>query len=134
MEKQKKVVDASVIVKWFMEEDNSDKARILRNEHVTGKTILVIPELAIAEVINALRYKKFEKEKLKEVNKILWEFEFKIERLNENLMQKTIETALQRSLTIYDSVYVALAHLHGVPLITADKEIVHLPNVVSLKE
>ena len=28
-------------------------------------------------------------EKLKEVNKILWEFEFKIERLNENLMQKT---------------------------------------------
>jgi len=34
VEKPKVVVDASVSAKWYLEEDHSDKARLLRDEFV----------------------------------------------------------------------------------------------------
>lgn len=43
------VVDASVALKWFIEEEGSDRAELL----LDGNTELVAPELIVAEVCNA---------------------------------------------------------------------------------
>jgi predicted nucleic acid-binding protein len=43
------VVDASVALKWFVEEDGSDEANAL----VTGGDILIAPDLIVPEVCNA---------------------------------------------------------------------------------
>ena len=50
------VLDASVILKWFLEEENSEKAITLKDGHSRGEFLVVIPDLAIYEVANALRY------------------------------------------------------------------------------
>src|SRR3989344_2628135 len=58
MEREKKIVDASVLVKLFSIEEDSNKAEYLIKNHVTEKIILIIPELLFLEVSNALKYKK----------------------------------------------------------------------------
>ena len=55
MERQKKIVDASVMVKIFAEEEDSDKASKLLEEHINGNVTLMAPELIFLETLNALR-------------------------------------------------------------------------------
>ena len=43
MEKTKVVIDASIVVKWFLEEEYSDKALKLRNDYVRGIISLAAP-------------------------------------------------------------------------------------------
>lgn len=50
------LLDASVILKWFLDEPDSDKAKIIKDNHVNGKFTIVIPDIAIYEIANALRY------------------------------------------------------------------------------
>ncbi|MEM2941687.1 MAG: type II toxin-antitoxin system VapC family toxin, partial [Thermoproteota archaeon] len=50
------VLDASVIVKWFSIEEDSDIAVEIRDKHVEGVLSIVSPDLALYEVVNALRY------------------------------------------------------------------------------
>ncbi len=52
----KVVLDASVVVKWYNEEDYSEKALLIRDDYTSGKVDLVEPYLLIYEVGNALRY------------------------------------------------------------------------------
>lgn len=65
------VLDASVILKWFMEETDTDKANTIKDDHITGKISITIPDLTIYEVGNALRYAKGFS--IKEVNECLQE-------------------------------------------------------------
>lgn len=134
MEKQKKVVDASVIVKWFVQEQFSDKIVDLMEKHSKGEVLLMAPELLFVEVLNALKYKKVSGNFLAAANKTLWNAQFKIAPLNESLLQKTLAISLKEGLTIYDSLYVAIAEVENCQMITADKELYKIPNVVSLEK
>ena len=133
MEREKKIVDASVLVKLFSIEEDSNKAEYLIKNHVTEKIILIIPELLFLEVSNALKYKKNDENKIKEANEKLWDFQFHIERLNKNIMDLAIKIALENNFTIYDSLYIALAQIYGAELITADEALLKIPNVKLLK-
>jgi len=133
MEKQTQIVDASIIVKWFTEEEFTDKALELKESQISESVEIVVPEIIFSEVINALRYKKFDENALIEANKTLWNMGFKIERATEFLINKAIALAKKYDLTIYDALYIALAHLHGAPLITADSSLYKIPNVVPLE-
>ena|SRR3989338_1757655 len=134
MEKQKKVLDASVIVKGFAREENSDKAIEIIKSHITNKTLIIVPELLFLEVINSFRFKNKNIYALKKINDDLIKFQFKTEKLNKDLMDKTIEISVKNNLTIYDALYVAIAQLHGCPLITADKGLYGIPNAIPLEK
>ena len=56
MEKETLVLDASVIVKWFCEEEYTDIALRLRDRFFVGELTIVVPELMFYEVSNAMRY------------------------------------------------------------------------------
>ena len=51
------VVDASVLVKWFLykQEADRDRALALRDLHISGRSIIFVPQLALLEVLNAIR-------------------------------------------------------------------------------
>ena len=52
------VIDSSVVVKWFSEEEKSSEAVTLRNSHVEGRLlILLTTPFLTCEVANALRHK-----------------------------------------------------------------------------
>lgn len=132
MAREKKVIDASVLVKLFLHEENDDKAFALVQDHVEGKTLIIVPELVFLEVINALRYKKQDLDALDKANQRLWKLQFHVERMNAFLLKRTAELALKFNLTLYDACYAALSSNFGAPLITADTALSKVPNVVLL--
>jgi predicted nucleic acid-binding protein len=50
------ILDASVILKWFVDEESSDQALRIRDEFCRGEREIVVPDLLLLEVANALRY------------------------------------------------------------------------------
>jgi len=134
MEKQEKVIDASVVVKWFSKEKNSDKAVKIKDDFLKGELSLIAPDLIISEVLNALRYKKKNEKELIFTNKTLWDFGLKLEHINQDVMSKTVENSVKYNITVYDALYITLAQIYGTFLITADKELYKIPNVIALEK
>ena len=134
MERQKKIIDASVIVKLFAEEENSEEMFKVMQSHINNEIALLVPELIFLEVLNALRYKKFNLNASEKANINLWNFQLESVHLDAFLLNKAIKNSMEFGLSIYDAVYVSLAQIHGVPLITADEKLLKIPNAVSLKE
>lgn len=132
MAREKKVVDASVILKWFLDESDSLQARQLLAHHTKGELSLVVPDFAFLEVLNVLRYKSSDEASIHSVHTTLWNHQLHVEKLNHFLLERAASVALAYNITVYDALYVALAHILGVPLITADKALRDIPNVVLL--
>jgi predicted nucleic acid-binding protein len=128
MARQKKVVDASVLVKCFVHEKGSDEALQLWEEHATGKSLIIIPELAILEVLNALRFKNFDHATLQNANRILEDAQFHRERTSQALLSRSITLSLKHELSIHDAVYLALAEAFGTQLYTSDEKLAQCPN------
>ena len=135
MEKQKAlVIDASVAVKWFLNEENSDKARLIRSELEKGKVSIIVPELLFLEILNSLRYNKVKEQNILAANKILFGIGFEIVELSEEILFKVAENSIKYNVTIYDALYITLAQIHGTFLITADKKLYRIPNVIALEK
>ena len=134
------VVDASIVVKWFVEEEGSDKALRLRDKYIDGEISIIAPELIIFEVLNALYYKRlFSESEMKEISEALEAYSFTLYSLKGEYAEKTIETAVENGITIYDASYVALAMIRDTYLYTADEKLIeklkgeYLKHVKSIK-
>ena len=124
MEGEEVVVDAPVIVKWFVEEEYSREARLLRDSYASGLVDLAAPSLLPYEVLNALKYSgAFGEEELKEVAQALADFQFTLYNLEGRLAFKAVEVSMRKGVTIYDAAYVALAYILNTTLYTADERL-----------
>ncbi|ABL77460.1 type II toxin-antitoxin system VapC family toxin [Thermofilum pendens] len=118
------VVDASVVVKWFVEEEGSDKALKVRDMYVEGEVELVAPELLVYEVLNALYYKRlFSEEEMAQVLEALEAYSFKLYPLKGEYARKALEISYRCDVTVYDASYVALAVLRDTYVYTADEKL-----------
>lgn len=135
------VVDANVVVKWFVEEENSDRALWLRDRYIDGKIKIAAPELIIFEVLNALYYKKlFSESEMKEISESLEAYSFTLYPLKGEYAEKTLEIAFKNDVTVYDASYIALAMIRGTQMYTADERLIkklkedYLKYVKNIKE
>ncbi len=121
---RKVVIDASVVVKWFVEEEYSREARLLRDAYASGILDLAAPSLLSYEVLNALKYSgAFGEDELKEIAEILDEFQLSLHDLSGELANKTVELAMRKGITIYDASYAALAESLDTIAYTADERL-----------
>jgi len=119
------VLDASVIVKWFVEEIYSDKALKLRDSYIEGKMLIIAPTLLPFEVLNALKYTHlFKEDDLKVVAEALDSYNFELINLKGEYAKKAVEIAINKDITIYESSYVALALIFSTKLYTADSKLI----------
>jgi predicted nucleic acid-binding protein len=121
------VVDASVIVKWFLhhQEADRDRALALRDLHISGRSTIYIPRLAFLEVLNAIRFSsKGDEEDGETALEALQDLNLETKSADVNLLRKANAIAWAYKITIYDGLYVALAEQVGYPLITADQVMV----------
>lgn len=116
------VVDASVLTKWFMEEEDRDLALGLRELHIAGRSTLFVSELTFVEILNAIRYgPKAKEEDGAEALHVLEGLHLQVTPTDFQLRRKANAIAWAYKVTLYDALHVALAEQLGYPLITADE-------------
>jgi predicted nucleic acid-binding protein len=118
------VVDASVIIKWFSRERDSEVAIRIRDEHVAGRLAIIAPDLMVYEVSNALRYNpSFGPDDVRGAIRDIFDMDLDLIAPNEEVLGKAIEHASKLGLTVYDACYIALAESMGLELITGDEKL-----------
>ena len=114
------VLDASVVLKWFLPEAESEAAIRLRELEVACEA----PDLLLLEVANAL-WKHVQRGTI-EASMAAGAVSALAEapigwRAAETLFQHAFDLAIQTGRTVYDCAYLALAIESGNPLVTADR-------------
>jgi len=125
-------VDASIAVKWFVEEPGSAAAQALRAAHIHGEFQLLAPELLVYEVANVLlRHPRFEASEIAHAIDALYDLQLELIVPTAEVVHAALRLASRYHLTFYDALYVGLAQQLGVDLITADRRLYHRASALS---
>ncbi|MCX8188240.1 MAG: type II toxin-antitoxin system VapC family toxin [Nitrososphaeria archaeon] len=126
---QEVVIDASVIVKWFVKEESSNKAIIIRDKYIDGEIKIIAPEILPFEALNARYNKKlFSKDELKEISEALEKFSFELYPLKGEYAKKIVEITVENNITVYGASYIALAILKNTQVYTSDRKLIERLN------
>ncbi len=118
------VIDASAAAKWFLEEEDTEKALSLRKAHLEGKISLTAPDLLVHEVANALNYNpKVSDDDLAARVQDLLEYEIDLVPPSFEYTTRIARTAREFSISVYDASYVALSDMIATNLVTADRRL-----------
>lgn len=122
------VLDTSVVVKWFTREEDSAKAKKIRENYLKGKYKIVVPDLLFYELSNALKFAGLKpKEVIRNVN-TLYELNIPIQLFYLPLIEISLKLMQQKPIAIYDAYFLALAESLSFLFITADEK---LYNIIS---
>jgi predicted nucleic acid-binding protein len=115
------VIDASTLAKFILKEEGWEEVA----EQLKAGTLSI--DLAVKEVANAV-WKRFKQgavshEEAKSMLNALKEIQERAIKIEEELtyLAGAAEIAFDRDITIYDSLYIALAKEKGLKLLTADE-------------
>jgi predicted nucleic acid-binding protein len=129
------VIDASIAVKWFLPEDGSDEALIIRNRFVDREYHLIAPDLMLSEFVNVLWKRREFVEEATSLDIISDLLALGIDLVpSEQFIVRAYKLGRQYSRTVYDSLYLALAESRSCDMVTADSRLYnavekHLPFV-----
>ena len=127
------VLDASVVAKWFIEEENTEKAIEIRDKFVRGEIEVLVPSLLIYEIGNVfLKHPAKNSKDVENDFKALFDIGMEIVEINKPEIKDIHKNAKHFGITFYDAVYVTLALKEGCKLITADKKLKRKVNMVEL--
>ena len=114
------VVDASVVIKWVIEEPGTAQALLLRRHH------LVAPDLLVAECANIL-WKKVRRGELSDAEamiaaRLLQRAEVDLQPMR-GLLEAATKLAIALDHPAYDCIYLALAEVLSCAMVTADEQL-----------
>ncbi len=118
-----KIIDASVALKWFVNEPSGQASadKILQEVENDPRTFAV-PELFFAEMLHVLCRVFKDMDKVKESLTILETLGFERIGLGHELLQLASEISLKHKVSGYDAIYVASAQLVGGRWFTFDRQ------------
>jgi predicted nucleic acid-binding protein len=119
------VVDASVVIKWYVPEENHEKARAI----LASERPLLAPDLVLAEVGNILwkkvRRGEFSRDDADAIaERFLRETNVSVVSATV-LLLRALSIATEHGISAYDALYVALAVLDDIVVVTADARLVN---------
>lgn len=117
-----RVLDTSVLVKWFFNEEGTDRAEALLTELLAGSARIQIPSLLYYELANVIwtrRTPSFREQQARMVWAELESFPLWVTDWSE-LLPEALTFAMQHDVTVYDAAFVVLARRLGSDFITAD--------------
>jgi len=118
------VADASVIVKWFVDEEYTKQAMMLRKSYIDGRLDIACPNLLPHEVLNALRYNpEFGQEQVRIASAALEKYQLLLYPILGELAALCIKNSFEYGISLYDSSYLSLAEHLDAMLYTADERV-----------
>ena len=119
------LLDTSVVMKWFVSEEKSQRAWQIQSDYLNGRYDLSVPELLLYEVANALKFTSFllPSEKIKEKIESLIKLKINIYPFDYGILQLSVDVAIERDITIYDAYFLTLARETESIFITSDEKL-----------
>ena len=131
------VIDASVLIKFYVPEILSDKAEELLNRVAQGDVMLLAPDLIYSEVGNILwkkqRMKELTRSEVEEITDAIVSLPLKIEA-SKLLLPLAIDIGIAYKITIYDALYLSMARIYEIKMMTADRKLADVMAKTDLKE
>ena len=115
------VLDASVALKWFIDEEGSESARRILLDLQESPTEFIVPELFFIEMLSVLSRYGLTVKQLAGHMESLESLGIQRISLGQELMLKACEIISETKISAYDAVYAATAFLCKGIWITADK-------------
>jgi predicted nucleic acid-binding protein len=117
------VVDASIVVQYAIEQDQTAAVRNLVARMYRGNEELIIPEFCLLECTNVIwkevRFQGLSPTHAEALVNELLTLAFRV-LPTKHLLPEALKIGVSCELAIYDSLYIALALEHKYPLITVD--------------
>ena len=118
------VLDSSVVIKWFSEEDETDLALSLREGFLKGDADITVPDLQPYEIANALRFnKKLNAADVANAVNSLIGIGINIVVPTKDVISSAVSLAFQFDTTFYDAYFIALAKELNYSFVTADEKL-----------
>ena len=118
------VIDSSTAAKWFLEEEDSDRALRVRDAHIDGRIKLTAPDLIVYEVANALNYNsRVSDTQLTARVQDLSDYDLDLVPPSAEYTARIVRTARELSVSVYDASYIALSDIIATNLVTADRKL-----------
>lgn len=117
-----RVLDTSVAVKWFFDEDGTDRAEALLAELLEGGARIEVPSSLFYELANVLwtRRRDLTERQARTVWAELMAFPLAVTEWSD-LFPEALIFAFEHDVTAYDAAFAVLARQLGCDLITADE-------------
>lgn len=117
------LLDTSVVVKWFILEEDSEKAANLRQAHGRDELLLHAPDILLMELANALRYSPLVSAgEIPQALRLFSNLEIAIVPFDLDVLISSISLSQEHDLAVYDTYFLALAQAIEIPLITTDRK------------
>ncbi len=118
------ILDASVVVKWFSEEEYTDKALAIRERIRVGEERVLVPDLLLYELANALKYNpSFDANDVSDALTSIFDMDLDIVTPIPEIINSAVTLAFEHNITVYDASYIALAKEIELTFITADRRL-----------
>jgi len=118
------ILDASVVVKWFSEEEYTDKALAIRERIRVGEERVLVPDLLLYELANALKYNpSFDANDVSDALTSIFDMDLDIVTPIPEIINSAVTFAFEHNITVYDAFYIALAKEIELTFITADRRL-----------
>lgn len=118
------VLDASVVIKWFLDEKLSNKALKYRDQHLNNEITLVAPSLLVFEITNALATKpEIDLQAILLAIESLYFTKIKECPFNKKQALQSAQLSKKYQISVYDAAYLALAQTLDRPFVTADQKL-----------
>ncbi len=130
------VIDASVLIKFYVPEILSDKAEELLTKVEQGDVMLLAPDLIYPEVGNILwkkqRIKELTRSEVEEITDAFVLLPLKIED-SKLLLPLAMDIGIAYRITVYDAIYVSMARVYEIKMMTADRKLADTTAKTDLK-
>ena len=117
------ILDTSVVLKWFVDEDGSETARQYLHKFIEGEYHILFPSLLFYELGNVCLQKSIPVDEIGKIMEMLQKYAFEIEDVGRTAFRKVYQNASEYNLTFYDASFVTLMQKHNCKLVTADKKL-----------
>ncbi len=122
----KVVIDSSVVIKWFLDEEDSDKAQSIYDDYEKGSLTLIAPDLLNMEIGNIMWkhvvHRGMSAVDAQDVIDRFIELELNLVPTTE-LLNEAYRIAVTYKRSVYDSTYVALSIQDDCRFVTADEKL-----------